>query len=289
MTGERSSQKPEAGAVSFDAQIVLRPRSIDETFDLALVYLRASFWPFFRLFFVLAALATGFVAGVSILFGLKLVQSAAVALLVSPILERVVTVYAGRHLFRNDPKIGQSILAVMKRIVFAVFWAAIIALPWAPMMFDNFSDSSWIALAVILGCFWPFVLAFHVHLGEVAHLEQLSAGRVARRARTLVAYRFARGLGLVIMSAIIRILIAGLVELTAQFIMGFVLQFGDVHDSIGGWPAIFGYFIAGMYIAMARLFDYVDARTRREGWDIQVRFNAIAQREKDAGARRIAA
>ena len=35
--------------------------------------------------------------------------------------------------------------------------------------------------------------------------------------------------------------------------------------------------------------DYIDARTRREGWDIQVRFNAIAQRERQERARSLAA
>jgi hypothetical protein len=287
-----TSMKPEpapSSTVSFDAQVVLRPRSIDETLDLALMYLRRSPWPFIKLFALLSIGATGLLVGVSVFFKLKLVQSAAIALITAPVLERVVTVYAGRHLFKNDPRIGFAIFSVLKRLPFALIWGLLVTLPWTPMLFDDFKSSGWIGLAVMLGCFWPFILASHVHLSEVAHLEQLSAGRAARRARALVAYRFARGLGLVIMSAIICALIAGLVELTAQFALGFVLQFGDVFDSIGGWPAIYGYYLGSMFIALARLFDYVDARTRREGWDIQVRFNAIAQKAKEADARRLAA
>ena len=50
-----------------------------------------------------------------------------------------------------------------------------------------------------------------------------------------------------------------------------------------------GFLVAAPMVALARTFDYVDARTVQEGWDIQVRFNAIAERARAARAKRYAA
>jgi hypothetical protein len=69
--------------------------------------------------------------------------------------------------------------------------------------------------------------------------------------------------------------------------VGMVLQFGNFSEAIGGWAAMIGYLLAGPYTAIARMFDYVDARTRREGWDIQIRFNAIAQGVRDAAEKKL--
>jgi hypothetical protein len=38
-----------------------------------------------------------------------------------------------------------------------------------------------------------------------------------------------------------------------------------------------GAIFAVPYVACARLIGYIDARTRTEGWDVQVRFAAVAQ------------
>ena len=75
----------------------------------------------------------------------------------------------------------------------------------------------------------------------------------------------------------------------AKFLIEFVLQFQGVPDSVAYWAGIGGYVLSGPYVALVRLFDYVDARTRREGWDIQVRFNAIAQKSREERANSLAA
>ena len=82
-------------------------------------------------------------------------------------------------------------------------------------------------------------------------------------------------------------IVAFVVWVTVMFVLGFVLQFGDVAEALGAWPALVGYLLAGPYVAIARMFDYVDARTQREGWDIQVRFNAIAQAAREAEAKKL--
>ena len=74
--------------------------------------------------------------------------------------------------------------------------------------------------------------------------------------------------------------VSGLLLVFGQEIVQLLLQFQNVPGHIYDWSFIFGFVISGPFVAVARLFEYVDARTRREGWDIQVRFNAIAQRER---------
>lgn len=277
-------------ATSFDPRIVLRPRTLDETLDLALAYLRGAFFDFAKLAVLLAVVGGLMVWGLYVVLDLDREWGPiAAVLVVAPILDRVVTVYGGRHLFQNDPRISQAIIAVVKRLPLAILSAVIVTLPWTPMVLTSFDDSTWIGVGVFVLTFWPFVLAPHAYLGEVAHLEQLSAWKAAKRSRVLVAYRFGRALGLVLVAAGIRVFLALSIDLTIEFVLGFMLQFGDVSDAIGPWAAVAGYLLAGPYVAMVRMFDYVDARTRREGWDIQVRFNAIAQRARDEEARRHAA
>jgi hypothetical protein len=71
-------------------------------------------------------------------------------------------------------------------------------------------------------------------------------------------------------------------DLLGQGLVEFVLQLGRpvgslFHDG-GSTYALFGYFLSVPYVSSARFLGYVDSRTRREGWDIQVRFAALAQR-----------
>lgn len=286
MTEHREKDAP---STSFEAQIVLRPRSLDETLDLALVYLRRSPRPFLGLALILVSFASALIGAAVVLFQLTWSQGLALAVVLSPLLEGVVTVYAGKHLFKNNPRIGHAIRAVSKRLPFALASALLVTLPVTILLWGNLDDSIAIALGVLLGSFWPLILATQAYIGEVTHLEHLNVGRAMRRSQALITFRYGRALGLLIVTAIIRVAIAGGVMMLTHFTLGFLLQFGDVADAVGAWPALPGYLLAGPYIAVVRLFDYVDCRTRREGWDIQVRFNAIAQKERQAEARSLAA
>ena len=52
--------------------------------------------------------------------------------------------------------------------------------------------------------------------------------------------------------------------------------FGDLWDDGGSAYAIVGFFAALPLVATARFLAYIDGRTRQDGWDIQLRFMAIA-------------
>ena len=69
----------------------------------------------------------------------------------------------------------------------------------------------------------------------------------------------------------------------------FVLQvgkpFGSLIDEGGSASSLLGLFLAVPYWATARFLLYVDLRTRRDGWDVQVRFMALASQAEPEAAR----
>ena len=180
---------------------------------------------------------------------------------------------------------GLAVRHTLARLPVLSFSALLLPLPWLPMLITDFDAPEWIGIGTMLGVFWPAFLASQPYFAEALLLEELPAGRAVRRARVLVLYRFSRGLGLVLFSALVRGLFAGIAFVSFQFAAEFVLQLQNFTRGLGLWAAIAGYLMSGPYLALARLFDYVDARTRREGWDIQVRFNAIAARARETSER----
>lgn len=276
---------------SFQARVVLRPRSLDETFDLAIRYLRTALRDFSKLLVVFTAILTGGIVAVSWFFELAPGPQAALAFLTVPFYERVVTAFAGRHLFSNPISIFGAIRTVAKRLPFLVVHAGFCAIPALMICFENDDSEGLLAgFGIMLAVAWAvFILPMYIHVTEVLLLEQLPSGHAMRRSRTLISQRFGRALGTMLFSLVVRGCIVAMIYFGMNFIVGFVLQFEGVSENIGSYFAILGYVVAAPYVALARLFDYVDARTRREGWDIQVRFNAIAQRYAREEADRLAA
>ena len=273
---------------SFEPRVVLRPRSLDETLDLALAYLRIAAKDFLKVFTVFSFGSALIVVGAAYALDLDWWQRCGVALIVVSIMERMITVYAGRHLFQNQAQKRAAIKTVMKRIPLVLTWTLFCTGPILIMLIDV-EETGLLVLGTFCLTFWPFILASHIYLGEAAFLEQLPAGRAMKRARILVTYRFGRALGLVVAQTIVRALFVLSVMFGTSFLIEFVLQFQGVPDAVEYWAGIGGFILSGPYVALVRLFDYVDARTRREGWDIQVRFNAIAQKNREEKASKLAA
>lgn len=281
------TEKPASEAVSFDAQIVLRPRTIDETLDLALRYLRNSARDFGKIIALTVGIASAITVLIGVFFELTFWQRAVVAIWMSPFVEQTITVYGGRHLFTSGTRMMPAVKVIAKRLPRVAFTSLLLSAPWVPVLWTEFKNNEVMGVCGLIGTFWPFLVASQAYRSEVSLLEQLSMKRAAQRTKTLITYRFARALALVVLNTLIRVGIAYSFELLVGFALGFMLQFGDVGDALAGWPGIIGYLLAGPYVALVRMFDYVDARTRREGWDIQVRFNAILQDMRDADAKKL--
>jgi hypothetical protein len=78
-----------------------------------------------------------------------------------------------------------------------------------------------------------------------------------------------------------------LVDLLGGQLLEFVFQLGRPLGSLfqdgGSAFAILGLLLAVPLSAAMRFLGYIDLRTRSEGWDIQLRFAAWAEREQGPG------
>lgn len=261
---------------SFQARIVLRPRSTDETFDLALAYLRRHTRDFLGPILIVSTSVMAIVVGLLIL-GVSWGPATCIAILLLGISERIITAYAGSHLFANNPSVWRATQQSVLCAPVALLSTVAGSLPLFVILFSSMENEGAVALGVTLAMIWPFILTPHLYVREVFHLEELGLRGAVRRGRALTSYRYGRALIVLMVGFLVRGLFVLAVHSGVVFVLEFMLQFSDVTSTIGYAPALLGLALSGPYDAMVRLFDYIDARTRREGWDIQVRFNAIEQ------------
>lgn len=274
---------------SFEARIVLHPRSLDETFDLALAYARSHARDLWRV--ALVSVLAVFVPCLALGFGLGLDDGAVFALgvLLTTLFERTTTIFVGRHVFGNTTSTRSAWAAFARRFGGLGFVALAVTLPGLMLVWSEGDNEGLLGFGVMLGVFWPFLVASGMHLSEVSLLEQLPLGKSLKRARALGAYRYGRAMGLLLVGLGVRALFVYGAYAVGVFLFSFLLQVRGFADNFDFWLALLGYALSGPYVALVRFLDYIDARTRREGWDIQVRFNAIAQRTRAERARRMAA
>lgn len=261
------------------AAIVLRPRTIAEVVDLA-----------FRLTFSLALPLYAKLSAVvllPILAGALALRYAArwdwapiwVGVVFTSVLaEGVFTVAAGRLLFAEDLRVREVLGAYLRRLP-SYFFAVV------------FSQALLIAAAgASLLIAAPFVWPSLVFVHEASLLEGAGPVAAMQRASRFVKGRAATTFGLLLM------LLAGqgaalvIGELLGQGLLDDVLQLGRPLGALrdGGSPfAIAGLLASVPFVATARFLQYIDTRTRADGWDVQVRFLAIAA--KDSNERRLVA
>jgi hypothetical protein len=254
---------------------------MDETHDLTVAYLRVHLQDYRTPIIVATLLACLPVLAYWVLFGSQIGPLAAIAVLSTGISERSITAFAGRHMFGNPATVRGAWTATFRKLPFILVTLLTTALPQL-MVFASDFDEDWMVGAAMLATVWPFIVASHLHISEVNMLEHLTVNKSAQRARALVRYRFARALGLLTTSGLVRALFVVSTYSAAMFLLSVILQFQGASENLGAGFAVLGYALAGPYLALVRFFDYIDSRTRREGWDIQVRFNAIAQKRREA-------
>lgn len=282
----------ESAAVSFDPKIVLRPRSLDETFDLSFAYLRTYLRDFRALFALQLALGLGL--ALLLRHGLQAEWAMVwVAVLVlAPLTEKAVLVFGGDHLFGNAPRLRVAIARVARRGGPVLLGSLLAPLPLLPLLLRGFDDEAAIGFAVMVSMFWPFLLAWLIYFSSAYLLEHLDLGAALRRSSRLVSFRFGRALTFVVVGFHVRIMFLVATESLVRFLVSFVLQLGEPMDQLlthgGSYAAVVAYLMASPMIALARMFDYVDTRTRLEGWDLQVRFKALVTDGRPRGVRRVA-
>jgi hypothetical protein len=252
--------------------VVLRPRTLAEELDLACrLCMSLAFGLYARLS---ALILLPILAGCLWLrhgMGWGWPEVWAVAALAGSVVQGVFTVAVGRLLFSEALSVGQVLRLFLRR-----------AGSYLGMLFLSRLILAVAALLFLVGL--PFAWPRLVFVYEASLLENAGAAGALRRSN-----RFVDGRAPAVAGVLVALLLtqAGFVltaELLGQGLVAEVLQLGKPFGSLfqdGGSPyALAGLLLSFPYVATARFLDYIDARTRADGWDIQLRFMAIAAREE---------
>jgi hypothetical protein len=131
----------------------------------------------------------------------------------------------------------------------------------------------------------PVVWVRLAHVHEAALLEGASPRAAWSRSNGIVRHNSGGATQMLLCIIALQVAVVLCVELLGFGIFGYLLQLGSPFGVLfedGGSPyALLGLFLSTPLVATARFLTYIDGRTRRDAWDVQVRFQGI---RADAGA-----
>jgi hypothetical protein len=250
-----------------ESAIVLRPRTIAEVMDLACrfgavharLYLRTSAATLLPCFALCLALRHA--------LGWSWLSTWLAAAALATVAQGAFTVLVGRLLFSEALTTREVLSAFVRRL---------------PSYLGALAVSRALLAASCLPLFLPLPFAWTLMLfqHEASLLE--GAGPIASARRSA---RFIKGHGgtafqLLLLLLLAQVAFIGAAEIFGDGLLDGLLQLGRPFGSLlhdGGTPfALLGFFASIPYVATARFLEYTDIRTRADGWDVQVRFMAIA-------------
>jgi hypothetical protein len=248
--------------------IVLRPRTMAEILDLACrLSVSLAFGLYVRLWIlILLPILAGCLA---LHYAMELGWQEVwyVAITGAAIAQGIFTVSVGRLLFSEEVTVGQALRLFGRRFV-----------SYLVMLFLSRSLLALAALPMFLGL--PFVWPRLYFVHEASLLEGAGPAEAIRRSSRFVAGRGGPVLGVLLSILITQGSFVVVTELLCQGLMTEVLQLGKPFGALftdGGSPyALAGLMLSVPFGATARFLEYIDARTRADGWDVQLRFMAIA-------------
>ena len=261
-----------------EARVALRPRSMSDVLDLAGPFCLANR----RLMLPLALLVSTVGGLLSLVCRLKLGWSwSSVWLVVAGYLllsNGIYTQAAGELLFRPPEEV--RVVHVLGRFARRFF----------PYLTARIAHLLVLGLCAAVVVPLPIFASRLFFVSEAVLLESGSpSGSLARSSR-LVLFRSLSCLGLALASLCAPFLFALAADLIGTTLVEMVFQMGRPFGSLtadgGSAYAVAGALFSAPFVASASFLGYIDMRTRKEGWDIQLRFVALADAE--AKNRRIA-
>lgn len=133
----------------------------------------------------------------------------------------------------------------------------------------------------------PFLAARLLFLPEVTLLEGSSFVRALERGGRMSRTRMSETLQTCLLLLVVWAFFIVGTDALGRALQVDVLGFPPSADSLvdgGSWYALLGFFVAVPVLATARFLAYIDGRTRREAWDVQLRFTDVAEvAERAAG------
>jgi hypothetical protein len=190
-----------------------------------------------------------------------------VALALGPALRAPIALLAGRLLFTPEVPLGGVLVDAASRVgALVVGWAAALLAFGLGTMLCGFGGP----LTVV-----PFVFA-----PEAALLERVGGRRSVERSMRLALGQSAGGLTAGVIGMVFPMFAGVAAESAGSSLVHGVLQvpplFGSVWDGQTTPYLVAGVLLGHLFASVWRLLLYVDARTRDEGWDLQVGLGAVA-------------
>lgn len=257
------------------ARIVLRPRSSSEILDLALRFMSEAAGKRY-LHIGLLTLLPAWLICVYARFGLhwEWVSVWALALAFVTPLQGLYTIAVGKLMFAEEVRLREIFGQYFRRLP-----AYLVTLVLTRIMIGVMG----LLAFLVIPPFWMWGRVNYVH--EACLLEQAGPVDAINRAARMIARNTLGAVGLVLL---LLVAAAGFIVVTELLLndglLDFMLQlgkpFGSLFDEGGSAAALLGAFLAVPYWATARFLAYVDLRTRRDGWDVQLRFMALQAKQQ---------
>ena len=132
----------------------------------------------------------------------------------------------------------------------------------------------------------PFLLSRTVFVPEVIYLEGASSKEALSRSARAVAWQSGTAMEARFVLAVAAVAFIFVFEILGQAVVGSLLRLGTpvgdlFSDQAISAYALFGYFASIPFTATARFLFYINLRTVTDGWDVQVRFLALATAAKE--------
>lgn len=259
------------------ATIVLRPRGVLGSADLAFRFLFALRR---RLWLGLAAIALlpGLFGCLALRYLLEWEWLAlwSIAIAYGSVAQGVFGTAAGLLMFDRETSVRAILVHFLHRLApyaTAVLWTRCVALLLLPVS----------GLGLYLWLRW-------VYVHEAVLLEQSPAGRAGARSASFSRGHIEDAFAALVLLGGLNVLLAVAVEELGHGVEQLLLLPVHVESlwQVGGSAyALAGYFLSLPLCAVVRFLSYIDGRTRRDGWDIQVRFMALAsEADQDAAEAR---
>lgn len=265
------------------ATLALEPRSVGECIDLAVLFYRrhATKLLTLSLLFGVVPVAAGVIASSS---GTGWLWSGLLFVFVSPFLGAAVVAGAGHHVFGEEFTVKSALQNVGARL-----GTLALLLPAARIAYGAVSVMCWGLLTVPVATRYGF-------LSEVVILEQLRGYRIPTRCAEILRDMYADACGRYVaiagfafgVSSILFILL----DLGSQVLFGipvfaakvsWAVAADDILNLLAYDPLLVGVLSATWWLVypLARLawfFCYLDARVRKEGWDVEIALRVEARR-----------
>lgn len=266
------------------ARVVLRPRNISEIFDLALRFATA---PAAKLYVKLGLLtllpAWALCVAAHHALGWEWGNVWLLAIALATPIQGVFTVAISRMMFAEEVRLRDVLVHFLRRLP---------AYLGALLLTRAMIAIACLAAFLLVPPFWMWARCAYVH--EACLLEQASPVDAITRASRMISNNVVGVVGLLLLLSLAAagfvlvaelLIVVGLVE----FVLQLGRPLGTLFDHGGSAAALLGLWLAVPYWTTVRFLAYIDLRTRRDGWDVQLRFMAIqararAEHEGEVGA-----